>query len=530
MVFTLLFRQGTVYKNMSELESIKFISELIQGQNNLDIDLSDQRYDRLYGFWQDQEYKNHIPNEEDIELALYLGYDAYLVSALDYLWNTNAMRSSVMEILINHHYHEVVQEYLPISLSIHLYEDLDSDPQFIEQAAKYVNRTVASIKKYRSHKRLLKRQKLLINILIDNDVIINYKNYEFYFNGSGNTYFLFRTIFIPTEDVKITKHYNHEGKIFAYSEMFNHGYVEIYENFNDNDAKIIFHQPCVSELSPGEFVSKLLEDHMNFVKMNMFIKEFDCHRDNKKAVKRGNIIYIQDEHLTVVLLDQDGKPYMISSPFSQVSTLEHYVWNKADEYVSIKGIDEKIRNHGELLVYKNGKIHNRFNYSHGEIDGLCYSANEGYISYKQGQKHGLCMGIYNDKFIISNYYYDQLHGPVKKYTLSGLLIYRATYHFNKLHGSCIAWHLNGNIKYIGHYNQGKKVKEEYILYENGKLSSLTQYDDDGHLHGIQRLFSHNGDVITAVFEQGDHRSISVSNSYVCEMITKQLKNIVAYRP
>jgi antitoxin component YwqK of YwqJK toxin-antitoxin module len=530
MTSVILFEQGTVHLPTTELCQIKFVSELIQGQNNPDIDLTDERYNRLYDFLQDKLFEHHQPNKEDIELALYLGYEHYLTSTLDTLWNTNMMRSSVMEMLVNHYYHPVVQEYLPISVSMNLYEHGITDPEFIQQSAKYVNRIVMLMKKYRSHKRLLGRQNLLINILIDNDVIVNYNNYELYFTISKDRYFLFRITSTPTEDVKIIKHFNDDGEMFAFSKMIDNGYIEICERYNEIKTDIVFHQPCFSELSAGELIDALFDDYMNFIKLGVSFDKFDCLRSGKSGIKRGNIIYIQDEYLVVILLDQNGKPYLLSTPFLHVSTLEHYVLTKSDEYLCIKGIDDKIRNHGELIVYRQGSIISRFNYCHGEKHGLCYSSENGYISYKHGEKHGLCMGIYNDKFIISNYYYDELHGPVNKYNLTGTLIYQATYYHNKLEGRLRAWHPNGHIKYIGHYVKGMKVKEEYIFYENGKLSSFTQYDDRGNFHDVQRLFSTNGDIITITYEHAKQKSISVNNSFVRELISGQLDKIVSYKP
>lgn len=110
---------------------------------------------------------------------------------------------------------------------------------------------------------------------------------------------------------------------------------------------------------------------------------------------------------------------------------------------------------------------------------------------QKGEYHGRQYEYSNKTELIEHYVNNCLHGKkiIKK---NGIVVYECDI-VNKLrHGDCIEYHENGQLLMKGSYYNGVPVGEHLLWWDNGKLSSITNYNVNGQVEGDIIEFNQKG--------------------------------------
>ena len=102
-------------------------------------------------------------------------------------------------------------------------------------------------------------------------------------------------------------------------------------------------------------------------------------------------------------------------------------------------------------------------------------------------------------------------GEVKEYYPNGSIKQISSYKTGLLHSKHLQYHKNGNIELSGEYNNGEKVGEWNMLYEDGKKRRFLKYykNEDGLFCDYKAWYT-NGNLADNYIEKKD----SLSHRYM----------------
>ena len=144
-------------------------------------------------------------------------------------------------------------------------------------------------------------------------------------------------------------------------------------------------------------------------------------------------------------------------------------------------------------------------YNYSLYNGVYHGLQTGYINnilhymanFKNGIKDGdfLKYDIYGNLIIFAKYKNGKLNGK-----------YREFYSGRRIKSSCIyvdgiqngvykRYYKNGKLEFKGFYKNGRLAGEYKTYHKNGKISSHGYHNDFGGLHGEQKIYDNEGELI-----------------------------------
>ncbi|MBV6644328.1 MAG: hypothetical protein KI790_02705 [Cyclobacteriaceae bacterium] len=201
----------------------------------------------------------------------------------------------------------------------------------------------------------------------------------------------------------------------------------------------------------------------------------------------------------VATYDQDGNiksPVIFYHETGKIANIIPYVNNEI---------------HGQLeIYYRCGQLKELLPYVSGINEGkgeIFHDTGENMVTYemKAGQLNGAYSYLFPDGTVKEQYHYvnGTLEGAFIAYYKDGSVRQQGSYAEGQDSGDWSGLYNNGKPQYQGQMKQGKRVGEWRFYNENGQLTDIERYNDQGQKHGDQKSYLSDGELRTELRYNAD---------------------------